>query len=228
MFNWLTGNTAVRRTGRQLYERIVAQSREPQLYLGCGVPDTMDGRLEMILLHVVLVLDRLKAEGQRGQGVGQALMETLVADMDDALRQIGLGDDSVAHRMPRFAGAIAERSRDYGAALEAAGGADDRAGQVVPMDTPAAEGPASPGPGLLEAALLEHVYVPRDAAGQAVAVAQARRLGRYVRAARTRLAQLDLATLVGDDRAGETMWPPVDMLACEGDGTTFNTAEVRA
>ncbi len=227
MFRWLTGNTAVRRTGRQLYERIVAQSREPQLYLKCGVPDTMDGRLEMILLHVVLVLDRLKAEGPRGQRVGQALMETLVADMDDALRQIGLGDDSVAHRMPRLAGAIAERSRDYGAAFGAMGGTGG--GGVTGSDAAAGDDWAAlAAPGPLEAALLEHVFVARDAAADADVVADAMRLGGYVRAARTRLAQLDLATLVRDDRAGDHMWPPVVMPATEGDGTGFNPTEVRA
>ena len=62
MLGWLKWNSGRRRTGQQLYERIVAQSRNPSLFEACGVPDTMDGRLEMILLHTVLVLERLRLE----------------------------------------------------------------------------------------------------------------------------------------------------------------------
>lgn len=177
MFRWLTGNSR-RRTGQQLYERIVAQARRRELYLTCGVPDTMDGRLEMILLHVVLVLERLKRDGAPGQRVGQHLMECLVADVDDALRQIGIGDDGVAGRLPRFGRAIVERARDYGAALANPAVSVARA----PGDPASAQPVVS-----LEDALVEHVYRPADAAAHAAARTSARRMADYARAWRSAL-----------------------------------------
>lgn len=117
MLGWLSARSKRRRSAEQLYEGIVAAARTPALYETCGVPDTMDGRLEMLLLHTVLVLDRLRTEGAEGQRLGQRLMERLIADTDDALRQIGLGDDSVAIRIKRLGGALQERVRDYRDAL---------------------------------------------------------------------------------------------------------------
>lgn len=159
MLGWLKWNSGRRRTGQQLYERIVAQSRNPSLFEACGVPDTMDGRLEMILLHTVLVLERLRREGSAGQRLGQHLMEALVRDMDDALRRIGLGDDSVSARIPRLAGALQERSRDYG----------ERSGET------------------LQAALLTHVYGGAELSDAGVAE-KARLLAAYAERVRSRLA----------------------------------------
>ena len=180
MLGWLKANST-RRSGQQIYERIVAAARAPALYESCGVPDTMDGRLEMLLLHTVLVLDRLRSEGAAGQRVGQRLMESLVADTDDALRQIGLGDDSVTPRMQRLAGALQERARDYGAALSA----------------PAGE---------LEAALLRHVSGAPEAAPAAHdQLAAAARLADYARRAKAALAVAMPAALL----VGEARFPPV-------------------
>lgn len=124
MLNWLTRNARFARIGHQLYEMIVAQARSEAFYRELGVPDTMDGRFELIVLHMVLVLERLKREGDSGQRVGQALLERLIADMDDALRQIGIGDMGVPRRIQKTAAAVRERVAEYGshdtAAIEAA------------------------------------------------------------------------------------------------------------
>jgi|LNFM01.1.fsa_nt_gb cytochrome b pre-mRNA-processing protein 3 len=167
MLGWFKAKGELKRTGHQLYERIVAQARTPALYVACGVPDTMDGRLELILLHLAIVLDRLKPEGAIGQQVGQRLLEAAVADVDDALRQIGIGDDGVAPRIQKLAGAIQERCRDYADGL--------------PSET---DGPA------LEAAIAKHVLgLPLD--GPQIPVdPRAARLADYVRASRARLATL--------------------------------------
>ena len=159
-----------RRTGQQLYEGIVALSREPVLYESCGVPDTMEGRLEMLLLHTVVVLERLKSEGADGQRIGQRLMEHLVADIDDCLRRIGLGDDSVAPRIQKLGGAIGERARDYGAAL----GATDAA---------------------LETALIDHVWRPADASAATAVRPWAQRLAARVRSSRSALDSVRLPDL---------------------------------
>ncbi len=181
MLGWLRGKAELRRTGHQLYERIVAQARMPSLYEQCGVPDTMEGRLEMILLHVVLVLERLKPEGPMGQQLGQQVMEQLVADMDDALRRIGYGDDSIAGRLPRLGAALGERAHDYGAAFVTA----------EPRDA-------------LEAALLAHIYRPVDAVASSVAIPLALRLADYVRWCRSLLAGAKSADIL----AGRVAFPP--------------------
>lgn len=133
MLGWLTGDATLGRTTKRLYARIVADARRQELFAGCGIPDTMEGRLEMILLHLIIVLERLKTEGNAAQPLGQRLIETLVADLDDAFRQIGLGDDSVAHRLPRIAGALSERTRDYGGAF-ALSGPDARRALAIALD----------------------------------------------------------------------------------------------
>ena len=118
MFRWLQRKAWLRRTGRQLYERIVAQARAEVFYRDLGVADTIEGHFEMIVLHMALVLRRLKREGDLGQRLGQIVMEHLIADMDDALRQIGIGDMGVPRRVQRAAAALEERSRDYEAAVQ--------------------------------------------------------------------------------------------------------------
>jgi cytochrome b pre-mRNA-processing protein 3 len=191
MLGWLKGRSLRRRTGQQLYERIVAQARDPGLYEACGVPDTMDGRLEMVLLHTVLVLDRLQSEGPAGQRLGQHLMEQLVAGVDDALRRIGLGDDSVAPRIKRLAGALMERTRDYKAAF-----------QPSLSDAPNDPSAATPE---LEAAFFEHVYgVDRTSPPPETEVA-ARHLAIYTRNVRTALASMPSGNLL----SGKLTFPPV-------------------
>ena len=86
-----------RRTPREdtiavLYGAIVAQARDPAFYRNYGVPDTSNGRLEMIVLHAVLVLSRLETEGGSGRPLGQALFDYFCSDVDANLREMGVGD----------------------------------------------------------------------------------------------------------------------------------------
>ena len=179
MLQWLKRKAETHRIGHEIYERIVAQARQPEFFRDMRVPDTMEGRLEMIMLHLVLVLERLSPEGAAGQRLGQRLMEHLMADYDDALRQIGIGDMGVPRRVQKAAAAFTERARDYRSALRDAGG----------------DG--------LEAALQSHVYEAGSAApaGGAPSVAgaagasHARGLATYVRHAAAHLSTLSDADL---------------------------------
>lgn len=102
-----------------LYGTIVAQARLPAFYQSFGVPDTVNGRLEMILLHVVLLLRRLEAEPE-GAGlrpVGQALFDHFCQDMDANLREMGVGDLAVPRTMRRIGEAFYGRQAAYLAAL---------------------------------------------------------------------------------------------------------------
>ena len=69
-----------------------------------GVPDTPEGRFEMVALHAALVLRRLRAEGAEGQAVGQELFDLMFADMDASLRELGVGDLGVGKYVKRLAG----------------------------------------------------------------------------------------------------------------------------
>lgn len=94
-----------------LYGRIVAQARLERFYADWGVPDTRDGRFEMIGLHAALVMQRLRMEGAPGQELAQALFDLMFADMDHSLREIGVGDLSVGKYIKRMAQTFFARAR---------------------------------------------------------------------------------------------------------------------
>jgi len=101
-----------------IYGMIVAQAREPLFYREFGVPDTVDGRFDMVLLHLWLVLRRLRTvEG--GAGLSQALFDHFCSDMDANLREMGVGDLTVPKRMQKFGEAFYGRAAAYDAALAA-------------------------------------------------------------------------------------------------------------
>jgi len=99
-----------------LYGTIVAQARVKALYQRFGVPDTVNGRLEMILLHVVLLLRRLNDEPD-GAPWGQAVFDLFCQDMDDNLREMGVGDLAVPKEMRRIGEAFYGRQAAYVGAL---------------------------------------------------------------------------------------------------------------
>jgi len=101
---------------------IVAQARSPSFYADYGVPDTVDGRFEMIVLHLILVLRRLDRSGggnDPGRSIGQLLFDAFCRDLDDNLREMGVGDMAVPRRMRRFAEAFYGRQAAYRAAFDA-------------------------------------------------------------------------------------------------------------
>lgn len=111
-------------SARPAYEAIVAAARHPGFYAGWQVPDSVDGRFDMITLHAYLVLDRLKGEAVDFR---QTLVDELFRDMDRSLREMGVGDLSVGKKVRRMAevfyGRVAaydQASADGRAALEAA------------------------------------------------------------------------------------------------------------
>ena len=112
-----------------LYGAIVAQARAPIFYFHLGVPDSVEGRFELIVLHLMLVLRRLGADGVAaserepslgpGSAVGQQLFDVFCRDLDDNLREMGVGDLAVPRRMRQFGEAFYGRQAAYAAALGA-------------------------------------------------------------------------------------------------------------
>jgi cytochrome b pre-mRNA-processing protein 3 len=124
---WLRGGSDDSRKARDIYGAVVAAARQPRFYRDLCVPDTAEGRLEMLVLHLVPVLARLGREGGAGQERARLVTETFVTDMDDNMREIGIGDLTVPRKVKRAAALLHERHRDYGAAL----GQGDEAGLIA-------------------------------------------------------------------------------------------------
>lgn len=103
-----------------LFDCIVAQSRRPEFYANCSVPDTVDGRFDMIALHAFLVLRRLKGPER---DTAQALLEAIFDDMDGSLREMGAGDLGVGRRVKTMAKALYGRIAAYEGALDGPGAA---------------------------------------------------------------------------------------------------------
>lgn len=99
--------------GRRLYAAAVVQARQPWFYAEAGVPDTYEGRFELYTIHTVLVLHRLKRQGLQAAETGQALFDAYLRDLDDALREMGVGDLSVGKKMRKLGEAFYGRAKAY-------------------------------------------------------------------------------------------------------------------
>jgi len=162
------------RSIRDLYGMIVAQARAPAFYSAYGVPDTVQGRFDLIVLHLVLVLERLDARGAGAgaeRGFGQKLFDIFCRDLDGNLREMGVGDLAVPKRMRAFGEAFYGRQAAYHAAFTAP---DDRE---------------------LEKALTRNIFDGTDIAPGAV------RLARYARAALRQFELQDESALLGGEIA---------------------------
>jgi cytochrome b pre-mRNA-processing protein 3 len=104
--------------GRLLYESAVERARQPSLYTAFAAPDTLEGRFELYSLHVILLLHRLQGQGPEAAETAQALFDIFVSQLDHALREIGVGDLSVAKKMRKLGEAFYGRAKAYEAALD--------------------------------------------------------------------------------------------------------------
>jgi len=162
--HWRRRRSQEEAAGR-LYDAAVKQARSSAFYSDCQVPDSLDGRFELIALHVFLLLHRLKAAYPESRSLAQALHDRFFADMDRSLREMGAGDLGVGKRVKRMAEAFYGRIPAYEGAL-----ADD---------------------GLAEAALRRNLYgtLPE------VAPASLLTMAAYLRAQVSALAAQDTAAL---------------------------------
>ncbi len=131
------------RAGFLLYGRAVAAAREPYLYAVLGVPDTLNGRFDLVGLHAFLLIRRLASLPAPGADLAQAVFDAMFSDMDVNLREMGVGDLSVGKRVRKMWEAFNGRSRAYDKAMEAADAA------------------------ALEAALIRNVWLGNPAPGAA-------------------------------------------------------------
>lgn len=106
-----------------LYGAIATQSRTPILYTDFAVPDTIEGRFEMVVLHLAIVLRRLGAAGDEASEIGQGIFDIFCREMDRSLREMGVGDLSVPKKMRKIGEAYYGRAAAYDEALRSRDGA---------------------------------------------------------------------------------------------------------
>jgi cytochrome b pre-mRNA-processing protein 3 len=150
-----------------IFRSVAGQARHPALFLAGGVPDTVEGRFESLSLHVILVVLRIEGLGPQGAELAQELVDRFFADLDRAVREIGIGDLSVGKKVKAFARSFYGRVDAYRAGLAATADAGDLAA-ALHRNLLGADGPAG---------------------------VRAEKLAHYARASVDRLAQLDRAGL---------------------------------
>ena len=99
------------------YRRVVEQARQTVFFADYGVPDTLDGRFELICLHAFLYLHRLKVDRPEATPFCQIFFDRMFADFDRSLREMGVGDLSVGKHVKRMARAFFGRILSYEAGL---------------------------------------------------------------------------------------------------------------
>jgi len=161
----------------RLYAAIVAQARRPAFYRDMGVPDTVMGRFAMVALHVILAVERLRAQGPQGEDTAaeelwRDLQEVFFSDMDANMREMGVSDLGVPKRMRKLGELYFGQARAY---LDALAADDAQA---------------------LRAALARNIFHDPDAPGAEALAAYVQRLRACLRAHAPDML-----------RAGEIDWP---------------------
>jgi cytochrome b pre-mRNA-processing protein 3 len=103
----------IRDASERAYQLVVEQARQQVFFAECGVPDTFDGRFELVCLHAFLYLHRLKSERPRANALAQAFFDAMFGDLDRSLREIGTGDLRVGREVKRMAQGFYGRIRAY-------------------------------------------------------------------------------------------------------------------
>lgn len=118
LFHWIKRKALRRKQAAGLYQAALAQSRNPAFYDALGVADTMDGRFDLLCLHVFLLIDRLDRFSTEGRKLGQALFDAMFKRMDLDLREMGIGDLGVPKHMQKMMKAFNGRRHVYYTALQ--------------------------------------------------------------------------------------------------------------
>ena len=139
MLSRLFGERRERARLEPLYRAIVALGRDPSWYQAGRVPDTVDGRFDMIASVLALVLIRLEQEGEAARTDSVLLTESFIDDMDSSLRQIGIGDFVVGKHVGRLMGALGGRLDTFRSALAGEGDLTGPVRRNVFRDSPPSE-----------------------------------------------------------------------------------------
>ena len=102
MFQALFGQKHDLKLAHALYGAVVARARNPRFFERYDIPDTFDGRFEMLVVHLFLLHHRLKDEDPRSRKISQFVFDNFIDDMDASLREAGVGDQTVPKRIAKM------------------------------------------------------------------------------------------------------------------------------
>jgi cytochrome b pre-mRNA-processing protein 3 len=113
MLNVLKDFAARKQATRRLYDSLVSRAREPVFFADFGVADSLDGRFDMLAFHAWLVLKELKGGELNGGRLAQSLTDTIFTGFDEAMREQGVGDIGIGHKLKDMAKAYYGRMAAY-------------------------------------------------------------------------------------------------------------------
>lgn len=181
ILRWLRQRADNGRKAEELYGSVVTAARQPAFYDRLGVADTPEGRFELVAIHLFLALETLRGKGRAADELARRTIETFVIDMDDCMREMGVGDLTVPKKVKRAAAAFYERAASYRSEL-------------------AASGSTEAGPPGLSRSLLGYIFGgAEDRRDDASAIA------RYMQAASSALSDHDFEVFVNDGTAGRLL-----------------------
>lgn len=173
MFKWFNKRRNLNQQVDKLYAATALQARNTAFFGPSRVPDTLEGRYEMIVLHVFLLMERLQGSEVETAQTARLLAERFVTDMDDCMRELGIGDTSVPKKVKRAAAGLLERCNDYRTAISA-------------------------GPNEMSAALAAHVF---DGSTDQHQISTTRKLADYARASAVMLSKQPIDELTASQPA---------------------------
>jgi cytochrome b pre-mRNA-processing protein 3 len=113
MLRWLKKRSETASRAKKLYGSVVAAARQPAFYGNIGVPDTPEGRFDLIALHLYLAIEGSTIIEPAADDLRRRSIEFFVEDMDDCMREMGVGDLTVPKKVKRAAAAFYERATSY-------------------------------------------------------------------------------------------------------------------
>lgn len=118
MLNRLFRQNPAYAAGQALYRAAADKARDPAFYAVAHAPDITEGRFELYMIHVILLVLRLRGEGARAKETSQVMFDAFLRGLDDAMREMGVGDLSVGKKMRKLGEAFYGRAKGYAAAIE--------------------------------------------------------------------------------------------------------------
>ncbi len=181
MFGRLFRTDPMKKPAARVYESILASSRQPHLYETPGVPDTVDGRFDLLVIHASIFFRHMRKAGEAGLHMNQLVFDRMFDDMDVALREMGTGDPSVGKKIKQMGQAFYGRAQAYETALNEC----DATGlaQVIQRNLFASDGAVSD-------------EVPDGAVEDAEQLAVSERLAAYMLSADEHMAAQDMSAIL--------------------------------
>ena len=155
----LFGRGRHERVGFEIYTEAVRAARDPYFYAALGVPDTLDGRFDLVGLYACMAIRRLRALPPKGPRLAQAVFDAMFSDMDINLREMGVSDMAIARKVRAMWEAFHGRADAYEAPLLArdAGALASALERNVWRGEPAPGAPEMAGIALAQMAVLDRL-----------------------------------------------------------------------